>query len=319
MKSIGIVANYFGEPPAYFQLWLDSCAANPTIDWLLFTDIPKGRYRFPGNVQWVETSFEALKQRLQACFPFQVRYERPWDFCAFRPVLGTVFEKELCRYDFWGWCDCDLVFGALRDCFTEKRLEAYGKLLPKGHLSILRNDVALNTAIMQHPLVKRALSVKWPGLPCFDEVAFREQILPELDVRQCDEIPYMNPKCRAGNFQLEDVLGVHEALGLEMGTFLHSVYTWHDGVLMGWYAQRHGAWSASLPVAYCHFFRREMTSLVARFQEGVHYLIRPNVIEAYDGHVLKAGEIRWMNRPRVHWRYFAKRLNWTTIRRKLPF
>ena len=36
--SICYVIPYFGKLPAGFKMWLLSCSANDTIDWILYTD-----------------------------------------------------------------------------------------------------------------------------------------------------------------------------------------------------------------------------------------------------------------------------------------
>ena len=38
MKSIAFVVPWAGHLPPYFQLWLESCRWNSSIDFLLFTD-----------------------------------------------------------------------------------------------------------------------------------------------------------------------------------------------------------------------------------------------------------------------------------------
>jgi len=316
MKRIGIVANYFGNPPPYFQLWLDSCARNATIDWLFFTDIPREHFAFPENVHYLASSLDALSARFQGAFPFPVRYNGAWDICAFRPVFGTVFKEELAPYDFWGWCDCDVLFGDLRSFFTEDRLEKFDKLLPKGHLSIVRNSDALNRAIWAHPLIEVALSSLREGLPCFDEVAFPREILPALNASQNNDIPFMNPRCRAGNFQLEEVSGVYNRLNVPEETYLHNIYTWREGELLGHYAQKSGDWSATLPIAYCHFFRRDMAVRLKRLGDATALII-PNVICPSPKSTFTAMEIRRYNRPKIHWSYFRKRLNLATLKRKL--
>lgn len=317
MKKIAIVSNYFGTPPSYFQLWLDSCAANPTIDWQFISDISPTAYRFPPNVHLILSDFHSLQKDISARFPYPIRYEKPWDFCALRPAFGVLFENILTGYDFWGYCDCDLIFGNLRSFFTEDRLSRYDKLMPKGHLSLVRNNPALNQAIFNHPLMREAIDVACGGLPCFDEEAFRKVILPEYGATQFNDIPFMNPKCRAGNFQLEQVFGVHESLDVEASQFLHNVYTWSNGNLIGHYAKRNGDWTATLPVAYCHFFRREMKTKTDGLRNGRSYIIIPNTIKEFDGSPLDARSIRRLNHWRLHTSYFRKRLTPTGILRKL--
>lgn len=49
MKKIGIVVPYYGKFPNYFALFLRSCENNPTIDWIVFTDIMEV-VEYPKNV-----------------------------------------------------------------------------------------------------------------------------------------------------------------------------------------------------------------------------------------------------------------------------
>ena len=48
MKSIAYLVPYFGKLPAGFKMWLLSCAANETIDWILLTD-DRTEYNYPNN------------------------------------------------------------------------------------------------------------------------------------------------------------------------------------------------------------------------------------------------------------------------------
>ena len=68
---------------------------------------------------------------------------------------------------------------------------------------------------------------------------------------------------------------------------------------------------------YIHFFRRDVKPLIQTFERGKSYLIVPNEIREYDGHNLSWKEIVWLDRPRIHWNYFAKRLTPKRIIKKL--
>ena len=52
MKKIAFVLPWCGRLPGYFQLWADSCAANPTIDFLLFTS-ERMPGKLPANVKQI--------------------------------------------------------------------------------------------------------------------------------------------------------------------------------------------------------------------------------------------------------------------------
>lgn len=139
MKRIALVLPYFGKLPEFFQIWLDSCRANPTVDWLLFTD-DESPFDYPSNVHREIMTFPALRERIQRAFDFPVQLPLPYKLCDFKCAYGLVFREELAGYDFWGYCDCDLVWGNIRKFVTEAMLEKYDRIFSRGHLTLIRND-----------------------------------------------------------------------------------------------------------------------------------------------------------------------------------
>lgn len=88
-----------GNLPAHFQLWMESCRRNPSVDFLVFTDDVKVYYM----------SFEQMKELFQKQYDFQLSISAPYKFCDFRPAFGEIFSEYLVGYDYWGHCDVDLV------------------------------------------------------------------------------------------------------------------------------------------------------------------------------------------------------------------
>ena len=81
---------YIGKLPSWFQLWLNSCARNPIVDWLLFTD-DKSPLNYPENVKVHYCSFENLKGLFQKPFPFTINLDHPYRFCDVRPSFGLIY------------------------------------------------------------------------------------------------------------------------------------------------------------------------------------------------------------------------------------
>ena len=54
-------------------------------------------------------------------------------------VHGFLFEKYIKDFDYWGHCDCDLIFGNLEKNVTPLLNEDYDKLFAAGHLTIYKN------------------------------------------------------------------------------------------------------------------------------------------------------------------------------------
>lgn len=142
MKKILLILPYFGNLNAsgFFPLFLQSCRKNESIDFLLLTD-DITEYDYPTNVHVVMTTFQAVRERFQRHFLFPISLERPYKLCDFRMTYGELFAEEIKGYDAWGFCDHDLVFGNLRAYLTEDRLERYGRIYLRGHLSVFRADI----------------------------------------------------------------------------------------------------------------------------------------------------------------------------------
>lgn len=142
--KICLIIPYFGMFKNYFQLFLNSCENNSTIDWLIFTDSNQ-EYYFPKNVNKISIEFDELKDIVQQNFDFKICLDTPYKLCDYKPAYGEIFKKYLKNYDFWGYCDCDLIFGDIRRFINDEILERYDKLFTRGHLSLYRNNDKTNS------------------------------------------------------------------------------------------------------------------------------------------------------------------------------
>ena len=145
MKKIVLFIPYFGTFPNYFQLFLNSCGRNETINWIIFTDNDT-EYKYPENVRRVSMSFSEIKEMIQKKFDFPICLNAPYKLCDYRPAYGLIFEDYTKEYDFWGYCDTDLLFGNLRKFLPDDLLVQYDKIGYLGHLAIYRNDEQMRTA-----------------------------------------------------------------------------------------------------------------------------------------------------------------------------
>lgn len=148
MKSkICFVIPYFGSFKEYFQLFLNSCQKNPNVNWLIITDNEEN-YNYPINVKRIKMSFDELRKKIQDKFDFDIPLEKPYKLCDFRASYGYIFEDELKEFDFWGYCDTDVIFGNIRKFITEDVLNSYDKVGYLGHFTLIRNTYKLNRAFM---------------------------------------------------------------------------------------------------------------------------------------------------------------------------
>lgn len=147
MKKIIIIIPYYGKLKNYFNVFLETVRGNPTINWLLMTD-DSTKYDYPPNIKVIYNTFDDLRQLVQSKFDFPICLPNPYKLCDFKPAYGYIFDKYIQNFDFWGFCDIDMVFGNIRHFITENYLEQYSRIYQYGHFSLFRNTEKWNRFFM---------------------------------------------------------------------------------------------------------------------------------------------------------------------------
>lgn len=316
-----VVAVYFGKLPPYFQLWLDSVGENPSVRWLFCSDIDLSFFVLPKNITIKHISFEGVRSLARRKLGFEPDLHCPYDLCKFRVAYGKIFEDDLKGVDYWAWTDCDMLYGDLTSVIAECE-KGFDKVLPKGHLSFVKNDGELTRGILLddkiHSILKDGEVVSSSG--CVDEVEIRFEVLPKLGASQMNDLPYVNFYPRYGHFRLQDATPLCKKLGYAENPHpslpVPCVFTWKDGHLLGWFALPNRKIQV-VECVYIHFFKRDLSLTPKSLRKGVPYLILPNKMIEFDGHDLSWGEIARLDRKRIHWRYFLKRLTIRNLIRKV--
>ena len=150
--SVAIILTYYGKFPNYFPLWLKSAGANPSFTFMVFTDIDTSGYNIPPNVHFHAMTIEEIRQRAAKHLDFEPVLTVPRKLCDYKILYGVIFEDYISGYDFWGLCDCDLIWGDMGKFITDDLLDKYGRLYRNGHLQLFRNTEAVrNFAIHELP------------------------------------------------------------------------------------------------------------------------------------------------------------------------
>lgn len=272
MKSIAYVVPYFGNLPDNFDLWLLSCKYNPSVNWIMFTDDQRS-FNYPSNVTVYYTTFENLKNRIQLLFDFSISLDTPYRLCDFRVAYGEIFKEELIEYDYWGYCDIDLLFGDIRSFITDDLLNNYEKIGFQGHSTIYLNNPDVNKryrhCLNSKYLYKEYFTTEGEESNYFDEDAINK-IYESLGIPYFSEINFANINPMYWNFQL-----THQNLeGIAKNK--NRVFTWDRGKL----------YSLSLvnnkqikeEYMYVHFLRRPMSSEGKCTDNVDKLLIIPNKI-----------------------------------------
>jgi hypothetical protein len=173
MKKIIFVLPYFGAWPFWFDYFLLSCRYNPSIDWLIIGDSTPPDDP-PENVIFKTMSFEHYCQFVSDRLEVVFSPTRPYKLCDLKPMYGRLHQPEIEPYDFWGFCDMDVVFGQLRHFLSEEVL-AHDAVFThaqrvSGHLSLFRSDEKLIDAYRHIPRWRELLQS--PENQRMDERAF---------------------------------------------------------------------------------------------------------------------------------------------------
>ena len=136
MNRCVLILPYFGEFNNYFPLFLKSCGSNKDYD-------------YPDNVKIVPMSLKDFKDIAAEKLGFSPCIPRPYKLCDFKPAYGLIVEDYIQGYEYWGHCDCDLLFGNLSDILTPILDLNYDKIFAVGHLTIYKNTYENNRIFMR--------------------------------------------------------------------------------------------------------------------------------------------------------------------------
>lgn len=276
MKSIAYLVPYFGTLPGKaFRLWLQSCRANPTVDWVLITD-DKTEYDYPENFHVYYCTFAEIVKRINDNYDFEIFLDRGWKLCDYRPAYGELFAKELEGYDFWGHCDIDLMFGDIRKFYTDELLEKYDKIGHFGHSTLYRNTPEVNARYKYEAegLVsyKDAFTSE-KGL-CFDETGI-ENIYKSLGIPYYSKTIFANLTKYETKFHLGSLPPQWEYKNESQ------VFTWKGGTLLRHYLE--DGKIVDEEYLYIHFWCRPMTFKTEDFSDKASYLIYSDELVDFDG------------------------------------
>lgn len=142
-NKIAIIIPYFGHFPKWMSLFVEGCKHNPFIDFFLYTDC---EYHYEcSNLFYISISFRDFCDKIGKSLGITFEPKSAYKLCGVRPFYGYIFKGELTKYDYWGFCDIDLVFGNLKIVFSDDVLGKYDVISTEGDrisgpLCILRNN-----------------------------------------------------------------------------------------------------------------------------------------------------------------------------------
>ncbi|MBK1896213.1 DUF6625 family protein [Chryseobacterium paridis] len=240
MKKIAFINCFFGKTwPDYFDYFLKGCEYNPTIDFYIFTNIaPKYKIK---NVHFIKFDLQKFNEMATEKLKISVNVKDAYKLCDFKPLYGEILQEYISKYDFWGYCDVDLMFGNIRAFVTHDMLNEYDVIspvdkYPAGFFTLYRNTPFINKIFRLSKDFKKI--VQSDRHFCFDECNFEFNTVQTQDIQYIDsEIESMALLLRKLEIS-NKIRYFHADMAQE---FLHSrnAHIWRDGNIYDLITEKH--------------------------------------------------------------------------------
>jgi len=154
LKKIIFIIPWFGSWPWYLPYFLHSCKYNSCIDFYIYTDNSVKNDNIPDNVKFINYSLDEFNKDATKSLGFSVNIEHGYKLCDFKPSYGYIYSDVINDYDFWGYCDIDLIWGNIRAFMTEEILDEYDIISARhdyltGCFALYRNNKYMQELFMQ--------------------------------------------------------------------------------------------------------------------------------------------------------------------------
>ncbi|MDB4903004.1 MAG: hypothetical protein JWQ63_2285 [Mucilaginibacter sp.] len=174
-KKIALIICYFGKLPWYFSYFVHSCKYNPSVDFYIITDDYTYTNPLPNNVKFIYKTLNEISLLATEKLGFEVSITNGYKLCDFKPAYGFIFSELIECYDFWGYCDIDVIFGNIRDFMTTELLENHDLISVRpdwipGCFLLFKNDLKMNTLFLHSKDYKKVFESEKHY--CFDETNF---------------------------------------------------------------------------------------------------------------------------------------------------
>lgn len=178
-SRIAFIITWFGEWPWYFPYFLHSCKYNPDIDFYIFSDNYLRESHCPQNVHLKKFSIDKFNRIASETLNLNIEITFPYKLCDFKPAYGLIYNDFISKYDYWGYCDIDIIWGDIREFMTDDLLQRYDVLSARhdyltGSFALYKNnELNLNLFKQSRDYIKVFTN---PSNYCFDETnyAFEE-------------------------------------------------------------------------------------------------------------------------------------------------
>lgn len=160
MKKIIFINPWFGPLRDDFYFWLKSVEHNPSVDFLMPTD--QDIITPPNNVKVIKTDLAFIEKLAKKYVWEGCVISKPYKMCDYKVAYGEMFQDYIKKYDFWGHCDADMIFGDIRHFVPDEFLDKYDRLGVDGFFSLFRNTPEINAIYRKAGDIKQIFTNQKP-------------------------------------------------------------------------------------------------------------------------------------------------------------
>jgi hypothetical protein len=141
-NKIAVLVVYYGKFPPSIIMWADSAKYQKHIDFIFVTDQEQPLYL--KEFKWITIPFVDLVIKINTSLDMEVALKSPYKICDFRPAFGIIFSEYLRDFDYWGYCDLDLIWGNLNLILDKGLIMSPDLLYSRGHFTLYKNSEEIN-------------------------------------------------------------------------------------------------------------------------------------------------------------------------------
>ncbi len=143
MKIIFIIP-YFGKTPGWIDYFIKSCSYNPDYSWLIYGNI-KCKNNELKNIKFINADINDFNRLASERLKLSVNIMHPYKICDLKPFFGIIFYDYIKEYDFWGYCDLDMIFGKITNTLKFNKIINYDlitsrKNIISGDFTLYKNN-----------------------------------------------------------------------------------------------------------------------------------------------------------------------------------
>lgn len=264
-NRIAFIVCWFGKIPNYFEIWAKSCSYNKEFDFLIFTDDKMDDIKVSSNVHIIKFNKALFLERLKEIGIEKVNFKKSYRLCDFRPMYGHIFEKELKVYDYWGYCDIDLIWGNIVSFISIKEIYKHDAIFNAGHFTLFRNIETCNDLYKKKgALFSYKSVVSHDAIFAFDETTGIQRIARKNNLNAVFRIPYIDADSR------------YRQLRSRLSSVNPDIqgYYWENGELYRVKVENDEMYYQT--IAYIHLQKRTIDSIIKNVNEVNCFWITPN-------------------------------------------